>query len=245
MDGPYFAGEPKNPGDLGAVVTLWRMTIAAWAIPEVLHGQHSDQAAALLRRYFDIGTEGQPNFTGSMFERFDGGGDAPHVVDRFTAADMVAVSMLSVDVPAAAALRILHPGQHHLNDVLAALPHDLDLVNADDEHLRRGEQLWKLTRTAGVGPVTTSQLLARKRPRLLPVIDTVVKGVLTHPRRGDFYRTLRHHLAADGHALHRHLEAVRERADIGSDISAIRCFDVIVWLAGRDNRVAMTGRGRF
>ncbi|PVY30621.1 hypothetical protein C7458_104152 [Williamsia muralis] len=147
--------------------------------------------------------------------------------------------------PPAAALRILDPGQHHLNEVLAVLPHDLDLVNADDEHLRHGEQLWKMTRTAGVGPVTTSKLLARKRPRLLPVIDTVVKDVLTHPRRGDFYRTLRHHLAADGHALHRHLEAVRERADIGSDISAIRCFDVIVWLAGRDNRVAMTGRGRF
>jgi hypothetical protein len=80
---------------------------------------------------------------------------------------------------------------------------------------------------------------------LLPVIDTVVKGVLTHPRRGDFYRTLRHHLAADGHALHRHLEVVRERADIGSDISVIRCFDVIVWLVGRDDRVAMIGCDRF
>ncbi|WP_370623713.1 DUF6308 family protein [Williamsia muralis] len=108
VDGPVtLRGEPKNPGDLGAVVTLWRMTIAAWTMPEVLHKQHSDQAAALLRRYFDIGTEGQPNFTGSMFERFDGGGDAPHVVDRFTAADMVAVSMLSVDVPAGG--RIAHP----------------------------------------------------------------------------------------------------------------------------------------
>jgi hypothetical protein len=81
--------------------TLWRMVIAAWTMPEVLHGQHGDQAVALLRRYFAIGDDGQPNFTGSMFERFDGGGDAPHVVDRFTAADMVAVSMLSVDVPAA------------------------------------------------------------------------------------------------------------------------------------------------
>jgi hypothetical protein len=153
--------------------------------------------------------------------------------------------MLSVDVPAAAALRILDPGQHHLNDVLAALPHDLDLVDADDEHLQHGDHLWKLIRTAGVGPVTTSKLLARKRPRLLPVIDTVVKDVLTHPRRGDFCRTLHHHLAADGHALHRHIEAVREHAVIGSDISVIRCFDVIVWLTGRDRRVAATGRDRF
>lgn len=221
------------------------MTIAAWTMPEVLQKQHGDQAVDLLRRYFDLGADGQPNFTGSMFERFDGGGDAPQAVDRFTAADLVAVSMLSVDVPAAAALRILDPGQHHLNDVLAAVPHDLDLVNAGDEHLQRGEQLWTLIRAAGVGPVTTSKLLARKRPRVLPVIDSVVKDVLNHPRRGDFYRTLQHHLSADGHALHDHLIDVRERAGIGPDISVIRCFDVIVWLTGRDRRVPTTGRGRF
>lgn len=221
------------------------MTVAAWVMPEVLDEQHSDQAIALLRRYFYLGADGQPDFTGAMFERFDGGGDAPQVVDRFTAADLVAVSMLSVDVPAAAALRILNPDQRTLNDVLAALPHDLDLVNADEEHLQHGEHLWNLIREAGVGPVTTSKLLARKRPRLLPVIDTVVKDVLAHPRRGNFYRTLHHHLTLDGQALHRHLEAVRERAEIGSDISVIRCFDVIVWLTGRDRHDTATSRGRF
>jgi hypothetical protein len=50
------------------------MVIAAWTMPEVLDEQHGDQAAALLRRYFRIGGKGQPTFTGSMFERFDGGG---------------------------------------------------------------------------------------------------------------------------------------------------------------------------
>ncbi len=212
------------------------MTSAVWTMPNVLHEQHGEQTVTLLRRYFRIGDGGQPDFTGSMFERFDGGGDAPEVVDRFTAADLVAVSMLSVDVPAAAALRILDPCQRYLNDALAALPHDLDLVNANDEHIERGERLWKSIRAAGVGPVTTSKLLARKRPRLLPVIDSLVKDVLNHPRRGDFYRTLRHYLAVDEQALHHHLEDVRDRAEIGSDISVIRCFDVIVWLTGRDDR---------
>lgn len=219
------------------------MTIAVWTTPEVLNPRHSDQAAGLLRRYFETGAEGQPNYTGSMFERFDGGGDASEVVDRFTAADLVAVSMLSVEVPAAAALRILEPGQRHLNDVLAALPHDVDLVNANDAHLEHAERLWERIRAAGVGPVTTSKLLARKRPRMLPVIDSVVKDVLHHPRRGDFYRTLQHHLAIDGQALHHHLKDVRDRAEIGSDISVIRCFDVIVWLTGRDNRHNLTNGG--
>ena len=148
--------------------------------------------------------------------------------------------MLSVNVPAAAALRIiLDPGQQrYLNEALAALPHDVELLNANDEHIERGERLWKFIRAAGVGPVTTSKLLARKRPRLLPVIDSLVKDVLNHPRRGDFYRTLRHHLAVDEQALHHHLEDVRDRAEIGSDISVIRCFDVIAWLTGRDDRDA-------
>ena len=49
-----------------------------------------------------------------MFDRFDGGGDAPEVVDGFTAADLVAVSMLSVDVAAA---RPHHrPPQHQISE---------------------------------------------------------------------------------------------------------------------------------
>lgn len=222
------------------------MTVAPWAMPEVLDVKHSVQAIELLRRYFcTLNAEGRPRYTGSMFERFDGGGDAPEVANHFTAADLVAVSMLSVDVPAAAALRILDPGQCHLNDVLATLPHDLDLVNAEEGPLQWGDQLWKLTRATGVGPVTTSKLLARKRPRLLPVIDAVVKDVLKHPRSGDFYRTLHQYLVADGQALHRHLEEVRDHAEIGSDISVIRCFDVIVWSIGQDRRATTTRRGRF
>jgi hypothetical protein len=52
--------------------------------------------------------------------------------------------MLSVDVPVAAALRILDPGQRHLKDVLAALQHDLDLVSAGDENMQHGEALGHL-----------------------------------------------------------------------------------------------------
>lgn len=204
-----------------------------WLLPAVLDQEHTSDAVELLRRYFKADSSGNPLFTGAMFERFGGGGDAPECADRFTPADILAVSMLSVDVPAPATLRILDPGQHHLNEVLATLPTDLDLVDADDRPLQAGDRLWTLVREAGVGPVTTSKLLARKRPRLLPVIDTVVKAEVGHPRRGDFYRTLQQHLAADHQALHRHLEHLRELAGIGDDISAIRCFDILVWLTGR------------
>lgn len=157
-----------------------------WILPPVLDDERTDDAAGLLRRYFETDVQGHPRFTGAMFERFGGGGDAPECADRFTTADIVAVSMLSVDVPAAT-LRILDSEQHRLNELLATMPTDLDLADASDEQLQAGDHLWTLVREAGVGPVTTSKLLARKRPRLLPVIDSVVKAQLGHPRRGDFY----------------------------------------------------------
>lgn len=49
-------------------------------------------------------------------------------------------------------------------------------------------------RAAGCGPVTTGKLLARKRSRLLPVIDSVVKETLKHPRGPSFGLTLHRQL---------------------------------------------------
>lgn len=204
-----------------------------WTVPEVLDAEHVEDAVSVLQRYFAVGEDGFPMFTGSMFERFDGGGDRIEIADRFTAADCVAVTMLSVDVPAAAALRVLDPARTELNDLLRQLPCDLELANAGEHHLELGEELWGRIRRSGVGPVTTSKLLARKRPHLLPVIDTIVKRVLHHPRRGNFYRTLRNHLVDNDHELYRRLEQIRADAHINSDISIIRSFDIIVWMTGR------------
>jgi Family of unknown function (DUF6308) len=91
--------------------------------------------------------------------------------------------------------------------------------------------------------VTTSKLLARKRPRLLPVIDSVVKEMLKHPAKASFWLTLCAQLNADGGRLNDHLLAVREEAGFSS-ISVIRCFDVVVWMIGKRERVGDI-RGRY
>ncbi len=209
------------------------MMLATWTLPPVLGAANSNDAVELLRRYFKQSLEGQPAFTGAAFDQFDGGGNRPDLADRFTAADIVAVSMLSVNVPPEATLRLLSPDQVYLSSALSAIPRDIDLVDATDADLAAADHLWRLVRKVGVGPVTSSKLLARKRPRFLPVVDRVVKDELSHPRRADFYRTLQYYLSADQRALHRHLEHLRELAGISEDISVIRCFDIIVWLTGR------------
>lgn len=213
------------------------MTIDGFRLPPILDPEHTDIAIDALRRYFAV-AEGIPAFSGSRFERFAGGGDRPGVADEFTSDDLVAVTLLSVNVPGQAALRIL--GDHDLdyqadlNELLRRIPTDVELVAADSELLKTAEKLWTLLReNYGVGLTKTSKLLARKRPHLLPVIDSVVTKAVGHvPGKHSFYRNLRAALAADDRLLHGHLIALRDEADVGRDISTIRVFDILIWMWG-------------
>ncbi|SDH47498.1 hypothetical protein SAMN05216377_12326 [Pseudonocardia oroxyli] len=138
-----------------------------------------NEAAHLLHQYFIRRDErdGSPFYTGGQFERF-AGGDRPDVADTFTVDDLVAVSMLSVTVPGRAALNILGPDAGELAELLAAIPTDVDLVDAEPHMIDDGSaanHLWQALRSqAGIGPVVAGKLLARKRPRLVPVMDSVV-----------------------------------------------------------------------
>jgi hypothetical protein len=127
-------------------------------------------------------------FTGSRFELV---ADFSHP-DEFTARDLVAVSMLSVEVPPRVAYWLLSAeGQLATRPLLASVPTTVDIWDAVASGLlARGEPLWGLwdllNRAAwphpeagnGMGPTTISKLLAAKRPRLVPVWDSVIERVL-------------------------------------------------------------------
>ncbi|WKG12436.1 DUF6308 family protein [Nocardia sp. PE-7] len=218
--------------------------VVRWTLPtELEHGQTA-AAAALLRTYFcDVEADGSPRYSGAAFERFGGGGDRSEIANVFTAEDVVAVSMLNVRVPGSAALRMLERDRAGLSSLLGSIPADLDLVDAEIDILDEdspADRLWRALRSVGVGPVTTSKLLARKRPRLLPV----VKQVLDHPDRHSYWMTLRSALRDDERALVEILAAARIDAGLGEDISLIRCFDVVVWMVGRRD-VQFRRHGRY
>src|SRR4051794_21345266 len=71
-------------------------------LDEILADEEAEQN---LRRYF--GDVPGDWFTGSRFERFAGGGDREDVRDVVTAHDVVALSLLSVEVPGSLALKLL------------------------------------------------------------------------------------------------------------------------------------------
>ena len=145
--------------------------------PDVLRRYVAEDAIDRLQSYFGSG-----RFTGGCFERFDGGGDREDVADRFTSADIVAVSMLSVRIPGRASLQLLDQRNDEFNELLAEVPRNVDLWDADRSMIDESSPasaLWQAVQDLpGSGWVTAGKLVARKRPRLLPVYDRVVRDAL-------------------------------------------------------------------
>ncbi|MEU2113848.1 DUF6308 family protein [Streptomyces sp. NPDC019507] len=195
------------------------------------------QAVVDLRRYFGIGLPpGVMPFTGSRFEYLAGGGDRPESCDRITAEDLVAVQTWSVTVPAPVALDLLegHLGTR-LSVLLHAIPRDIDLADAEAAVVSDGspaDQAWHLLRDQpDVGWVIAGKLLARKRPRLLPVYDRVVRCAVGRPP--SFWLSLHAALREDDSALHRQLLELRQVAGLPETVSALRVCDVVVWMSHR------------
>ncbi|WP_257134994.1 DUF6308 family protein [Streptomyces sp. wa1063] len=195
----------------------------------------AEQVADDLRRYFAIGLPpGAGVFTGGRFEHLTGGGDRRQVANRFTAEDLIAVQTLSVTVPAPVALDLLEgPLGAQLSHLLRSIPADTDLADADASVVADGSpahQAWSLLENQHkVGWVIAGKLLARKRPRLLPVYDRVVRCALGRPP--SFWTELRTALRENDGGLHHRLIDLRQSAGLPDTVSALRIADVAVWMA--------------
>ncbi|WP_435218082.1 DUF6308 family protein [Streptomyces sp. bgisy034] len=166
-----------------------------------------------------------------------GGGDRSEIADRITAEDLIAVQALSVTVPAPIALDILEGRlRTQLSGLLSAIPRDIEMVDTEADVLAEGSPADRarhlLCARYGVDSVIAGKLLARKRPRLLPVYDPVVRCALGRPR-SSFWLALRAALRADDRSLHRQLLALRQVAGLPETVSALRVCDVAVWMGHR------------
>ena len=187
------------------------------------------------------------NYGGRWVERFEGGGDDPMVANRFTTADVLAVGTLSENIPAKAFLPIFHDHADCLSALLAMIPTTTELSEAPDSLIGPESAAWQLwehlesSEFPGISSTRVSKLLARKRPRLIPVYDELVRDTLNRPKRNDlwFWHDLRDALRAEDRRLKRFLEQVRNRVgDAAEHLSTIRVFDVIVWMYAQKNKQA-------
>jgi hypothetical protein len=198
-----------------------------------------DQARQDLQCYFGVGLgSGElPPYTGGRFEFLDGGGDRAEVCSRFTAADVVALGLLSVGLPGGVALDLLEGA---LGDEAAAfleqIPASVNLWDAEAEGLiEKGgpaDGLWRLLEKQDrAGWVTAGKLLARKRPALIPVYDNVVHCAFGWPQ--NVWTALRNALRQDGGSFRSTLDDVRRRAELPRQVTPLRVLDVTIWMRHR------------
>lgn len=191
-----------------------------------------ETALNYLRRYYGLGAWEGRAYTGSHFDRLP-----VTATDRVMAEDLVAVACLSIHVPAAASVRIL--GEQ--TDEIAALLADISRSSLEDipfeEHdIWFGEgtpalTLWRLLRNHhGVGQTTTSKLMARKRPGLIPVYDSVVGRVTKFPNADGTWLAW-HQAFSGGTTLTDDLRFLRESAGL-ERIPLLRILDVVLWMDG-------------
>lgn len=206
-------------------------------IPAILEaGGGSDAAVEHLQRYYGLGAHSSTDFTGRHFDTWDSTRTRSASANMFTADDLVAVTFLSVDVPARAALELLDTASAEFTALLEELGPDRDLVDETEpwDVNWAGSRLWaRLHKLPEVGPTTASKLFARKRPRLRPIYDSVVTEVL---ETSQLWEPLRQALQDDT-ALHDRLVSIRDEAGVSPAVPAIRVLDVVTWMIGKDGGV--------
>lgn len=203
------------PSDAGSIVD------------EILAESH---AKALVAAYFDPAA----GFAGGLFDTL--GEPDPF---RVTVADLLATSLLDVRFRPAAVRAILGPEADaisaRLREVDPAVP-----IWAGGELLDGPlTELWVLLRRLrGVGPVTTSKLLARKRPHLVPIVDRVVLRTLGLSPLGSWQ-------AIRGVLMDEERRARLAALAPADGVSVLRLLDVLLWMRGSESRAVRQVRARL
>lgn len=210
--------------------------MTTWTRPEILNPDRAAEALEHLTAYF-AGTR----YSGSFFEAVGDGGDSSQVANHVTSDDLVALAMLSVPVQGSAARELL-AGEtgRRVSEILSTIPADASLSDERGRALLLSSEVleaWQAIRGVHTfGPVRTSKLLARKRPHLVPIYDRHIKDQFRAAHSGDQWSTWVEMFEDD--ALVAHLTSLRSAAGVCEDVSLLRVLDVVVWMAGKGEKVA-------
>ncbi|KAA0115085.1 DUF6308 family protein [Mycolicibacterium sp. P9-22] len=190
----------------------------------------ADPAKRLIEQFFD--TEGP--FAATTFDTMP-----DNDRNRFTTTDLLAVTLLDVALPPPSVRRLLESEAATFSELLAAVPDDIDLWDLSDEDRVHAEALyWALRELPKVGRTRASKLMARKRPRLIPVVDSVIIEALN--LGDDSWAALRACLGDP--AVRQAIEASRPGNAPAELISTLRLLDAAVWMRCSRSRSARNAR---
>lgn len=196
-----------------------------------------------VRTYFDKSLLPGRGFTGARFDDLElVAGDLART-NEFTISDIVAVQMLSVTIPPRAVLTLLEDDgtKDQVAELLNEIGDDRPFWCAERSLFAEGGpalQLDTLLRRIGdIGPVTSSKLIARKRPQLAPVYDSVVFQVAKPNKGTKWWEPLHDVLAANADDIENRLSNLRSLADVSESVSLLRVLDVALWTYGKAARL--------
>jgi hypothetical protein len=192
----------------------------------------AEPAGELVNDYFD--REGP--FAADTFETL---GDNPPT--EISLDDLLALTTLGVQLKPPALRKLLGEDHEVVHRRLRQVPSDVDLWDASDEMLRSAAEFWGFLRALpGVDWVIAGKLGARKRPRLIPVLDSVTLPMLGAPS-DHAWTALR--AALTDPVRRERVEALRPTG-ISVSVSVIRLLDVALWMRGSESRNARKARVR-
>ncbi len=213
----------------------------AVSLTEQLLAAHSAPHGRRLADYFE------QEYTGAYFETY-----VPTDPDDLEPADLVAVTLLSINISSRtdgsltpSAILKLNSMREVVNARLAALPADVALHELSGRGYERilgpeshADILYRLLRhDAGLPRVATSKLLARKRPHLIPIRDSVTEGALGWKSEDSWWRPW--WLALSDPAVVESAEALRQQAGPSArHLSVLRCADIALWMLHRRGSAA-------
>lgn len=162
-------------------------------------------------------------------QSFDQIGTNPR--DTIANDDVLAVSFLDAPIRASAYRQIVATGSL-ISQQLKGISNELDLWDLEEAlpDYTNATSLWgHLDAISGMGPTRVSKLLARKRPRLIPILDERVREFFGHDTER-FWMPLAHALRDENRRDR--IEALRPQG--AERLSLLRILDIAIWMSMRD-----------
>lgn len=180
------------------------------------------------------------DYTGATFETYAASRFDPYAI---TGDDLVAVTLLSIEIRRTTtsgftceAAIALDASAAVISDLLVQIPIDRALHTLGDADFDRwlgsgsaADTLYTLLRGSGVPRVASHKLMARMRPHLFPIRDSVVERALGLERSHYWWNPWWRVLTGDP-ALVRELKAV-PRPRSAEHLGVLRTADIAVWTA--------------
>lgn len=183
----------------------------------------------LVNRYFN--PQGHEGFAGNYFHTL--GVNDPN---QFGNDDLLSLNLLDEPV-SAPQIRALTSGSY--DELLRHIDSKADITHLDGHLYENADQLYKaLRKLRGFGPTRVSKLLARKRPDLLPIRDSIVNSKLQITGYS-WWKSLAATMRQD--SVKALIDQVTPLTDVDTP-SRLRVLDAAIWMHGSKSEAVLNVR---